>query len=231
MAYDEKLAARVRKAFTTAKGINAKKMFGGLCFLENGAMCCGVVGDELMVRVGPEAYEAALSMSHARPMDFTGKPLRGFVYVAADGCATQARVNTWVARGRAFVEMLAARPKVDEEFQKLLADHVPAVRALAKAARATIKKVVPAATEKLRQGWKLLGFSAPRYFACVAPAADHVRLGFEHGVLLDDAWGILDASSGTQMRWLTIRKPADLKRIGVAALIAQAAELAHGNRG
>jgi hypothetical protein len=225
MAYDEKLAVRVNKAFAGAKGIIEKKMFGGLCFMEHGAMCCGLVGDELMVRVGPDAYDAALSMPHARPMNFTGRPMRGFVYVGIAGCATQANVNAWVARGRSFVAELAARPDVDEELRTLLTEHTPGIRKLTFAARALFKTVVPSTIEGVRHGWKLLGFSAPRYYACLVPMKDHVRIGFEHGHALDDPWGILE-TSGKQMTWLTIRNPGDLKRPGVTALIAQAAEYA-----
>ena len=225
MAYDEKLAARVRKGFVGVPGVSEKKMFGGLCVLENRAMCCGLVGDELMARVGSEAYDAALAMPHTRPMDFTGRPMRGFVFVAAQGCATQAQVNAWVGRSRAFVAWLADRPSVEAEFQQLLSIHTPGVRRVAQAARALVKNVVPAATEAVRRGWKLLGFSAPRYFACVVPMKDHVRIGFEHGRLLDDQWELFD-SGGRQMKWIIIRKPADLKHPGIAALIAQAAEIA-----
>jgi hypothetical protein len=66
-------------------------------------MCCGVVGDELMVRIGPEAYKAALKEKHAREMDFTGKPLRGMVYVAAPGLAYTKQLGKWVERGLRFI--------------------------------------------------------------------------------------------------------------------------------
>ncbi len=66
-------------------GVREKKMFGGLAFLLRGNMCCGVVGDELMVRVGAESYEEALAHPYAREMDFTGTPMKGFVYVACEG--------------------------------------------------------------------------------------------------------------------------------------------------
>ncbi|MDH3625981.1 MAG: TfoX/Sxy family protein, partial [Myxococcales bacterium] len=72
MAYDEKLAGRVREVLARRRGVTEKKMFGGLSFLVNGHMCCGIVGDDLMVRVGPDAYEGALKKKGARPMDFTG---------------------------------------------------------------------------------------------------------------------------------------------------------------
>jgi len=107
MAYDEELAGRVRRVTRGREGLSEKKMFGGLAVLVNGNMGCGVVGDELMVRVGPEGYESALREPHARPMDFTGKPLRGFVYVAAAGIADQRSLSAWVRRG---LEVAAALP-------------------------------------------------------------------------------------------------------------------------
>ena len=82
MLYDEGVAQRVREAMSDQKNVVEKKMFGGLSFMLQGNMCCGVVGAELMVRVGVDGYEAALSQPYARQMDFTGKPLKGFVYVA-----------------------------------------------------------------------------------------------------------------------------------------------------
>lgn len=75
MAYDEGLAERVREAPKNQKTLSEKKMFGGLSFLIRGNMCCGVVGDRLVARVGKERYEEALAQPYARPMDFTGKPL------------------------------------------------------------------------------------------------------------------------------------------------------------
>src|SRR5439155_7261475 len=85
-----------------------KHMFGGLSFMLNNKMACGVVGDELMIRVGPDAYERALAKPHARPMDFTGKPMRGYIFVEPGGCATQAAVNRWVAQAAAHVQQLTS---------------------------------------------------------------------------------------------------------------------------
>ena len=73
MSYDETLADRVRAVLARKRGISEKKMFGGLAFLVNGHMACGIIGDDLMVRVGPEAYDAALTKAGARPMNFTGR--------------------------------------------------------------------------------------------------------------------------------------------------------------
>jgi TfoX/Sxy family transcriptional regulator of competence genes len=106
MSYDEGLAARTRAILAARRDLSERKMFGGLAFLVGGHMCCGIVGTELMVRVGPEGFEQALSQPHARPMDFTGKPLRGMLYVAAAGLRTDKSLRAWVDRGLRFVTML-----------------------------------------------------------------------------------------------------------------------------
>ena len=103
MAFDEEVALRVRNAVAGHRGVVEKKMFGGLAFMLKGHMFCGVIGDELMVRVGPDAYEATLTQPHAREMDFTGKPLRGYVYVGRDGFRSRAALDAWVGRGAEFV--------------------------------------------------------------------------------------------------------------------------------
>jgi len=103
MAYDEEIALRVRNALAKYHPIEEKKMFGGLAFMLRGHMCIGVIRDELMVRVGLAGYEAALSEPHAREMDFTGKALRGFVYVENAGIQTAAGLATWINRGTKFV--------------------------------------------------------------------------------------------------------------------------------
>jgi TfoX N-terminal domain len=71
-------------------------MFGGVCFTVGGNMCCGVTGSDLMVRVGPDQHPAALARPHARPMDFTGRPLRGFVFVGPKGTARLSQVAAWI---------------------------------------------------------------------------------------------------------------------------------------
>ena len=109
MAYDEAVATRVRKVLTKAGRITERKMFGGIAFMLRGHMCCGVLGNMLMVRVGPEGYEAALSQPHARKMDFTGKPLTGFVYVAKPGFASADDLTGWVSRATKYVQSLPAK--------------------------------------------------------------------------------------------------------------------------
>ena len=88
MSYDESLASRVREILSSVAGFSEKKMFGGLCFLIHGNMCCGVLQAELVLRLDPKRAQALLSGPHTRPMDFTGRPTKGFVFVEAGGLAT-----------------------------------------------------------------------------------------------------------------------------------------------
>jgi TfoX/Sxy family transcriptional regulator of competence genes len=111
MSYDETLAARVRAVLADRRDVVEKKMFGGLCFMVNGKMCCGLTSTAFMVRVGPDEYERALARPHARPMDFTGKPLTGMVYVAPEGLRTQASLCSWVTLGLAFVSAPSSKPR------------------------------------------------------------------------------------------------------------------------
>jgi len=102
MAYDGALAGRIRTVLGRKRGITEKKMFGGLSFLTRGNMFCGITGEDLMVRVGPEAHPDALAEPHARPMDFTGRPMKGYVFVAPAGFASAPKLRTWVERGLAY---------------------------------------------------------------------------------------------------------------------------------
>ncbi|MGQ0766140.1 MAG: TfoX/Sxy family protein [Gemmatimonadota bacterium] len=106
MAYDELLAERVRRAVSTKRGVTEKKMFGGVAFLLKGRMFCGIAADDLMVRVGPDAYAKALSAPHARPMDFTGRPLTGYVFVDPRGVRTDAALRSWVELAVKFASNL-----------------------------------------------------------------------------------------------------------------------------
>lgn len=106
MPYSERLARRLRDLFAGRPEVTERKMFGGLVFMVGGNMACGVHGDELMVRVGREAYADSLESPDARPMDFTGRPMRGFVIVAAAGIATTAGLSEWAGRGVAYAASL-----------------------------------------------------------------------------------------------------------------------------
>ena len=106
MAYDEGVAQRLRECFEGQSDIAEKKMFGGLAFMHSGNMCCGIVDDVLMARVGPHAYAAALERPHTRVMDFTGKPLKGFVYVDPPGFAEDGQLGEWIELCQAFTSSL-----------------------------------------------------------------------------------------------------------------------------
>ena len=109
MAYDEKLAERVRRALSGREGLSERKMFGGIAYMLDGNMFCGIVKDQLMVRVGPERYDDALARPHAAPMDFTGRAMRGMVYVEPEGCRSDEVLQWWVGQGLAFAATLPAK--------------------------------------------------------------------------------------------------------------------------
>src|SRR4051812_40127633 len=106
MAYDEHLAQRVRAALQGKPFITEKKMFGGIAFLRKGLMVVGVSDASLMARVGKENYADALSRKHVREMDFTGKPMQGYVFVDAEGTNTEARLRFWIECCERFVATL-----------------------------------------------------------------------------------------------------------------------------
>ena len=106
MAYDEVLADRVREVFAGRPGVREQKMFGGLCFMLDGNMACGILGSELVVRIGRENLDDVLSRPHSRPFDMTGRPMRSFVYVAAAGLATDDGLAEWAGRGIAYAASL-----------------------------------------------------------------------------------------------------------------------------
>ena len=107
--YDERLAERVRGALASHRGVVEKKMMGGLCFMLRGHMCCGVLKDQLLVRVGTAGQEAAPAEPHVRPMTFTGRTSRGFVLVGADGVRTRRTLERWVTPGVDFAATLPSR--------------------------------------------------------------------------------------------------------------------------
>lgn len=106
MPYDEDLAQRVRTALERREGISEKKMFGGIAFMLNGHMTCGVVRDHLMLRLGEDGAQTALEEPHTRPMDFTGKPLKTMIYLDPPGFSQDAHLEAWVDRAVAFARGL-----------------------------------------------------------------------------------------------------------------------------
>lgn len=129
MAYDESLAARI-DARLAARGDScaSKKMFGGIAWMHREHMFIGIVKDELMVRVGPDAQDAALSRKGVRPMDFTGRPLKGYVYVESAAFRTSKQLDSWIGAGMDFVSTLPpkksrkAKPRVRPATKKPAAD-------------------------------------------------------------------------------------------------------------
>ena len=106
MAHDEQLAARVRKQLGRRTGISERRMFGGLAFLMNGNMACGVQDDRLVLRLGVTGATAALHERHTAPMDFTGKPLASMVYVDAPGWRDDAELRRWLGKAMRFARTL-----------------------------------------------------------------------------------------------------------------------------
>lgn len=111
MAYDEALADRIRRAMASDNELSEKKMFGGLAFLHRGLMFVGVSGSKLMARVGRENYEDSLGRKHVREMDFTGKPMQGYVYVEPQGLRSNEQLNFWLQRCKQVVSALPAKPR------------------------------------------------------------------------------------------------------------------------
>jgi TfoX/Sxy family transcriptional regulator of competence genes len=97
MTYDEKLASRVRELISKSHKITEeKKMFGGLCFMVNHKMCVGVEQERMMVRLDPALYDEVMEIEGCRPMDFTGRPMRGYVFVDSSALTTQKKLAYWV---------------------------------------------------------------------------------------------------------------------------------------
>lgn len=111
MAYSELLAERVSEALGKAPKVETKKMMGGLTFMVNSKMCVGVVGEELMVRIDPEEHDQALKKKGCRVMDFTGKPMKGFVFVGTAGIKTAKDLNLWIAMALDFNKRAKASKK------------------------------------------------------------------------------------------------------------------------
>ena len=110
MAYDEGVAQRIREAVVSQDGVSERKMFGGLCFMVNGNMFAGVMGNELMLRVGVERFDEALAQPFTRPMDFTNRPMVGMVYVAPAGFESDNALSAWLSRALDFAGSMPAKP-------------------------------------------------------------------------------------------------------------------------
>src|SRR5438876_919811 len=96
MAFNEKLNDRIREALSGLPDVEEKFMFGGTCFMVNGKMCVGVVKDEMMCRIDPDVYDEAMQKNGCREMIFTGKPMKGYVFVSDDGMKTKKDFDYWI---------------------------------------------------------------------------------------------------------------------------------------
>jgi TfoX/Sxy family transcriptional regulator of competence genes len=116
MPYDEGLAERIRTVLADHQGVVEKKMFGGIAFMIRGHMSVGIVKDALMVRVGTEQHEKLLRRPHARPMDFTGRPMKGFLFVDSSGLESDTDLEEWIAHG---VDYAASIPSQGERQRRM----------------------------------------------------------------------------------------------------------------
>ena len=142
MAFDESLAARIRDALARKKGIEEKKMFGGVGFLLNGNMLVGVWKDSLIVRVGPDNYDDALLEPHVGKFDITGKPMKGWVLVEPEGVEEDDQLKEWIQRAMKFVETLT-----DEVKEKKMAKY----RKSQRTSTATSRNSLPTCRRYLRK--------------------------------------------------------------------------------
>ena len=111
MSYDKNLASRISELLKGINGITQKKMFGGLCFLHNGNMLCGIVKEKLVARAGPDVYVSLLKNKYTTRMDFTGKPLKGMLYILPEGIKTRASLKKWIDKCLSFVTTLPSKKK------------------------------------------------------------------------------------------------------------------------
>lgn len=109
MGYDQGLAEKVRDLLEGKPGFSEKKMFGGVCFLIRGNMACGILNDDLIVRVGPQKYKDSLKLPNTRQFDITGKPMKGWVMVSSQGHRTKEKLAFWVEQGVTFALTLPAK--------------------------------------------------------------------------------------------------------------------------
>ncbi len=109
MAYDEGLAQRIRESLTGQPDLVEKQMFGGIGFMAQGNMVCGVIHDSLIVRVGPNRYPEALAQPHTKEFDFTGRPMKGWVMVSLPGYEADDTFENWISLGITYALSLPAK--------------------------------------------------------------------------------------------------------------------------
>lgn len=141
MAYNQELARNIAAIVGVRDDAAEKKMFGGVAYMIQDKMACGIVRDDLMARVGPEAHDAALAEPHVRPMDFAGRPMKGMIYVSPEGWRDPAILAKWVNMSVAFVLTLPAGKGAKKGAKKPAAKPAPkAKKPAAKAREGSSKK-------------------------------------------------------------------------------------------
>ena len=111
MAYDEKLADRIRETIAHLPKVEEKHMFGGVCFMVNGKMCVGVVKDDMMCRIDPAMDEVVMEKHGCRPMDFTGRPMKGYIFISDEGMKSKKDFEYWIGLALDFNKKAKAAPK------------------------------------------------------------------------------------------------------------------------
>jgi TfoX/Sxy family transcriptional regulator of competence genes len=109
MAFDNNLADRIRKQLAQQKGLTEKRMFGGIGFLLNGNMCCGVLGAEVIIRFDPEQTEKVLTHKHTRIFDFSGRPMKGWIFVGTQAVETESDLKHWLQIGLKYAKSLPSK--------------------------------------------------------------------------------------------------------------------------
>lgn len=115
MPYNKHIAQKVRNALANTSRVEEKNMMGGLTFMVNGKMCVGVLRDDLMARINPEVYDAVLKRKGCRPMDFTRKPMKGFVFVGPSGTSNKKNLNYWIDLALDFNKIAKASKKKNKK--------------------------------------------------------------------------------------------------------------------
>jgi hypothetical protein len=241
VAYDEGLAERIRGVLDEQPGVSEKRMFGGIAFMVNDRMALGIAKEKLMVRVGQDAYAAALRERHVRKMDFTGRPLNGFVYVLPEGYESDVDLGRWVERAVAYAVAAPAkgagagnratkRPAPSSRaggsaVDRFLNAYPPPVQDLARRARSLVRRglrTLPALEEAVDKAARMIGYrSGPGYDGMVCtliPSRTEVKLGFYRGAELPDPQGLLEGA-GKLHRHVRLRGAADVERPGLEALL------------
>jgi hypothetical protein len=106
MTFSERTVYQIRRVMKNTPGLSERHMYRGVTFMVKGNMCCGYLDEQLVVRLGPDEYEVALRQPHVHPMDFTGRPLPGFVFVDRKGFSSDRTLKQWIDRGMSFVSTL-----------------------------------------------------------------------------------------------------------------------------